>query len=64
MAIFNGYKNIFDNFINSLDTKFLDKLEKIDKKLCNISKSKGKPIYAKLKLKRNLLNNLFYKAYI
>lgn len=64
MAIFNEYKNIFDDFINSLDTKFLDKLEKTDKRLCNTSKSKGKPIYAKLKLKRNVLNNLLYKVYI
>lgn len=38
MAISNKYKDTFDNFINSLDKKFLDQLEAINKRLYNTLK--------------------------
>ena len=46
-AIFNKYKDTFDNPIDSSDTKFpdqskfLDRLEPIDKGTCNTSRSRG-----------------------
>lgn len=41
MAIFNRYKYILDNFINSSDLESPNLLGPIDKKLCNILKSEG-----------------------
>lgn len=41
MAIFNKYKDIFNNFINYLDSEFLNQVGLINKKFCNIFKSKS-----------------------
>lgn len=52
MLICNKYKNTPNNFINSLNAKFLKKPKPINKRLCNVNKCKNKPIKAKTELKK------------
>lgn len=56
VVIFNRYKDIFNNFIDNLDTKSSNRLKLIDKALYNIFRFKSKSIEAKTKLEENFLN--------
>lgn len=56
VAIFNRYKDNFNNFINSSDTKSSNRLKLIDKALYNIFRFKNKSIEVETKLEENFLN--------
>lgn len=59
LVIFNKYKDIFDNFINSLYIKSLIKSNLIKKRLYNIIFSfKNSLIKIKSKLNKDFLNKL------
>lgn len=62
MTIFNKYKDILKDFINSLDIKSFNKLIAINKLLHNMSKFKSKLLKARLKLENDFLDkNLLNK---
>lgn len=54
--IFNQYNIVFDDLINNLNTKFLNKPKLINKRLSNIFKSKNILIDFRLDVKKNFLN--------
>lgn len=55
MVVLNKYKDFFNDFINNLDIKFLNKLKLINKILRDIFKSENKLSKARPKLKKDLL---------
>lgn len=62
IAIFNQYKDIFDNLINNSDVKSLNRLKLINQEPHNISRSKNILMKVKPKLKNDyLIKNLLDK---